>query len=342
MDRITNNNGLNRFFNGAKQAVSAAGRKIVNAAGRTIKNVTNAPSLEPLMRNAQPLVQAFAQPFDLGAFPELFVTPIGNMFREWSSERVDFIRNHCMKQFEECTGDGVTTIEDSNKVFVARSEFGPDISVKQAQDFGFILPGDIDERVRHNPNLKVKPLFIRCFGVGSGNTKDQILEGAKNILSLPTDRLELANSLILSHIESVQERFKSNQDVLVVPLITGFSQGGMFASAIALKNNFPSITFNGLGLGKGGCDFVGETDWARAQRQQNSHIAMVVDHDFVASPDSAWRNATRIPGCIVGIPSDNPTINKMYEIHFYSEYFDRARQDYLTSHQLDTRDRLVA
>ncbi|MDR2603538.1 MAG: hypothetical protein LBC11_03190 [Puniceicoccales bacterium] len=301
----------------------------------------------PLMRCTQPLVRALARPgndfFTGGTFPELPAVLIDSILERWSPERVNFVQTHCMKRFEECVGDGVTTIEDPDKVFIARSEFAPDISVAQARTFGFVLPEDINERMRCNPNLRIKPLMVRCFGVGSGSTVEQILEGERNILSSSTDRLAWANALIVSHIESIQERFKSDPNVLVVPFITGFSLGGMFASTIAVKNNFPSIVFNGLGLGKTSCDFVGQENWARAQRQPNSHVAMFVDHDFVASPDSPWHDVTKTPGCIVRIPNGNPTnptIAEMYEIHYCERNFDKAYQDYLVSHS-HVRDRFV-
>lgn len=334
-----NNGGSIGFFNVLQRGLTKA-IEVVSAAGRTIvRNLSEIPRiprpLVPLMRSTQSLAQVLAQPIDGGTFSELPATPLGDMFGIWSPKYVNFIRNHCMKRFEECVGNGVTTIEDLDKVFVARSEFAPDISVAQAQDFGFILPGNICDLMERNPNLKIKPLVIRCFGVGSGSTVAQIQEGAKNILSLSTDRLTLSNALVLSHIESVRQRFESDPNVLVIPFMTGFSMGGMFASAIALQNNFPSMVFNGLGLGKAGCDFVGEENWARAQRQPNSHVAMFVDHDFVASPDSSWRNVTKIPGHIVSIPGENsanPTLGEEREIHCaYKKYFDRVHQNHLVS-----------
>ncbi|MDR2777044.1 MAG: hypothetical protein LBB17_03330 [Puniceicoccales bacterium] len=352
-----NSNGLNKFFNIVQKGVDTVTKVVPKLVEKTLPLVTTGmvakafsktpPICVPLMQKARPLVQALAQPssefFTGQTFPENHPVPISDMFQKWDPEYIEFIQTHCMKPFEWCVGPGVSNIEDPDKVFIARSEFAPDISVERAKRFKFILPSNIDERVKRNPNLKVRPLMIRCFGVGSGNTLKQIKEGAGNVLSLPTDRLESANALILSHIESKQQEFKSDPNVLVVPFITGFSLGGMFANAIAVKNNFTSITVNGLGLGESGCKFVGEKNWKRAQQQSNSHIAMFVDQDFVASSDSAWRGVTKIPGHIVRIPSNNPnpTISQMTKIHFYKNHFNKALQDYRVS-CLPAANRLIA
>ncbi|MDR1233088.1 MAG: hypothetical protein LBJ75_02400 [Puniceicoccales bacterium] len=342
-----NNSGSTGFFDMLQRGIEAV-EKVAPEFTKSIKEfLPEIPLVVPLMQSARPLVQALVQQSDDFSngriFSELSTVPVGDMFERWGPEYVDFIKTHCMKPFEECVGDNVTIIEDPDKVFVARSEFAPDISIAQAQKFGFILPTDINERVRRNTNLKIKPLMIRCFGVGSGSTLDQIREGTKNILSSSTDRLASANDLILSHIKSVQEKFKSDSNVIVAPFITGFSLGGMFASAIAARNNFSSMVFNGLGLGETGCKFVGKENWARAQQQPDSHVAMFVDHDFVASPDSPWHDSTKTPGRIVRIPSDNPerSIAKMGTIHFYKENFDKAHKAYLASRP-HARDRLVA
>ncbi|MDR2432369.1 MAG: hypothetical protein LBD34_01310 [Puniceicoccales bacterium] len=361
------NSGSNGFSNVLRK-VTEKGVKLMTAASRTVaRNFPGIPPMcTPLMRVARPLVETLAQPVDTNTFPELPSTPINNLFETWSPERVEFFQTHCTKRLEECMDNDVVSLEDEERVFVARSERGPDITVEQARNFGFILPElpeETSELAERNPNLKIKPLMIRCFGVGSGSTGAQIQEGIKNILSLPTDRLELANTHVLSYIESEQQRFKSDPNVLVVPFITGFSLGGMFASAIAVKNNFSSIVVNGLGLGKNGCEFVGKENWKRAQQQSDCHAAMFVDHDFVASPDASWRGITRTPGCIFCIPwhgtgtSDrtahrrrhgvtsiprgnptNPTFAEMREIHCdHGRCFDEAYQEYIA-----TRDRLVA
>ncbi|MDR2628782.1 MAG: hypothetical protein LBC30_02205, partial [Puniceicoccales bacterium] len=97
-----------------------------------------------------------------------------------------------------------------------------------------------------------------------------------------------------------------------------------------------------LGLGRSGCEFVGREAWARAQRQPNSHIAVSVQSDFVASPDSPLPDVTRTPGRIVLIPNDNPkSIGEMHRIHFYREIFDKAYRDHITSHPR-ANGRLVA
>jgi hypothetical protein len=323
-----------------QQGVKVVGEAVPGFIRATKEKFSKIPSdCVSLMHSAEPLVRALVSSSDAFTsgkiFPEHPPVHIDDMFKEWSSERIDFVRAHCMKTLEECAGNGVTSIESSDKVFVARSELSPDISVIRAREFGFILPEGIDERMRCNPNLRIKPLIIRCFGVGSGSPLAQIQEGVSNVLALSADRLNSANTLVLSHIQSVQQRFEFDSNVLVVPFITGFSLGGMFASAIAVKNNITSMVFNGLGLGKGGCDFVGQVNWARAQQHLNSHIAMFVDHDFVASPDSPWRSVIRIPGRIFRIPrreTTKPTIAEMFEIHFYKKYFDQAYQEYLTPH----------
>jgi hypothetical protein len=270
MDSVNSSNRLNRFLGvfqrGAKVVRKKVIPKAIKVASAATKIFPKVPSIPvPLMNGAKVLVEAVVPLGNDSAFPELPIVHVDGIFNEWSPERIDFIRTHCMKTFEECTGNGVTTIEDSDKVFVARSELVPDISVTQAQKFGFILPENISERMRCNPNLKIKPLMIRCFGVGSGSTLAQIQEGARNILSSPTGRLESANALVLSHIELVRRRFESNSNVLIVPFVTGFSLGGMFASAIAARNNITSMVFNGLGLGESACNFVGIKNWTRAQ-----------------------------------------------------------------------------
>ncbi|MDR0742614.1 MAG: hypothetical protein LBE98_04085 [Puniceicoccales bacterium] len=325
MDSI-NNSGLNRFLGIVQQGARVVEKRVIKAAGTVTKVLPGIPIPVPLMQGAKVLVQAVAPPADNSAFPEHPPVHIENMFKEWSPERIDFVRTHCMKPFEEC--EDTHHIESPDKVFVARSELGPDISVTRAREFGFILPKNI------NPNLRIIPLMIRCFGVGSGSTLAQIQEGARNILASQTDRVAFANAMVLSHIQSVRQRLE-NPNVLVVPFITGFSLGGMFASAIAVKNNITSMVFNGLGLGKDGCDFVGQKNWAWAQQHPNSCIAMFVDHDFVASPNSPWRSVIRIPGRIFRIPRrelTKPTFAEMSEIHFYKKYFDQAYQEYLTLH----------
>jgi hypothetical protein len=147
------------------------------------------------MRNTQPLVQILAQPTDANTVPRLSAIRTAAMFRRWDQKYIDFIKKHCMKTFEVCVGDGVTTIEDPETGLVARSAFAPDISTAHAQHFGLTLPEGINERATHNPNLRVKPFMRRCFGVRSGNLIDEFQEGVRT-----------ANALVLSHIESMEQR----------------------------------------------------------------------------------------------------------------------------------------
>ncbi|MDR2778928.1 MAG: hypothetical protein LBB16_01410 [Puniceicoccales bacterium] len=335
---VTAQNSLRQALNVSPRA-QAIVREVVDLTGNCAKKLYRR-TVGTLQQATTSLTRIFAHPSEefrhKKSFPERPVVGISDMFKRWNEEYVNFIRNQCMKRFEDCEGESITPIEDEDGVFIARSEYAPDITVDQAKRFGFILPEDVDERVNRNPSLRVRPLMIRCFGVGSGNTVDQIKAGVKNILSLSTSKVLRANTLIQSHIKSEQQRFESDENTLVIPFITGFSMGGMFANAIAIKNNYTSMVFNGLGLGEKNCKLVGKENWKKAQQQPAGHVAIVVDHDFVASQDAPWRKVTRTPGQIVSIPSDIPnSIERMHEIHFYNKAFNKVHEQHFASLRQD-------
>ncbi|MDR1891071.1 MAG: hypothetical protein LBQ23_02710 [Puniceicoccales bacterium] len=257
--------------------------------------------------------------------------PIGDMFKKWGTAYINFLRTYLMKSLDQCNGECIPNTGDPEGTFVAKCEYCPSISVAQAKEFGFILP---DERLSCNPNLTVIPLIIRCFGLGSGNFWNQAITSTSNVLSLPTPEFWNANALVESLVESEQQKFASDENVVVVPIVTGFSMGGMYATAIAAKNNWASITFNGLGLGKAGYDFIGEENWEIAQQQPASHINLFVEHDFVASQNSPLSKLTSTLGPVISIPSDARSIidlGKIIPVHFYKRYFDQAYEEYFAS-----------
>jgi hypothetical protein len=286
----------------------------------------------PLVKKAVDIGVDIVKSVSKKSKPENSITvSIGDMFKKWGTEYINFLRTYLMKSLDQCNGECIPNTGDPEGTFVAKCEYCPSISVEQAKEFGFILP---DERLGRNPNLTVVPLIIRCFGLGSGNFCNQAITGASNVLSLATPELGNANALVESLIESEQQKFASNGNVVVVPIVTGFSMGGMYATAIAAKNNWTSVTFNGLGLGKAGYDFIGEGNWEIAQQQPASHINLFVEHDFVASQNSPLSKLTSTLGPVISIPSDARSIidlGKAIPVHFYKRYFDQAYEEYLAS-----------
>lgn len=216
----------------------------------------------------------------------------------WSDDYINFIQEQIM---EPSAQPCVAALIDESQTFVAYCHLFTDtLTQKQAREFGMILPNDIGEEQR------IRPLFIRCFGVTSGDTSEQILEAARVLLSLKPKTLETANGLVLNAIERIQEE-NQEDDVCVVPFIIGHSLGGMFGNAIAVKNHIGSMCFNQFGLGSGVLEWVGHENWEYARQEDMCrHVSMSVEYDFVSSELSILRQMVITPGLRV-------TVDNMFE-----------------------------
>jgi hypothetical protein len=243
--------------------------------------------------------KSIAIPKNYGKFKELPSRSGKKVLPELDVAYLNFVVSHCAKKFQECDSKSVTDLSDREGIFVAKSEYAPDVTVECAKRIGFILPDNIDERVKENPKLMVRPLIVRCYGVGSGKTCLQVIEAGKNVTGVKTDVLATANAIVLSHIGAECGKH-DGKDVLPVPCLMGFSFGAVPAICIGVKNKIMTVVFNPLGCGPSVCDFVGQENWDLANGEHyNSHTAITAKGDFASSKMSPLRNMVKIPGRVI-------------------------------------------
>ena len=265
----------------------------------TIKS-SNSPKI-----SGKSLDNASVPQFQIGN-TELPRVALSDFWKKLSLRRMIFIHKYCMISRKELEKeDNVTWFGDKgeltkdehkikNNIFCAGCRTLEDISVNEAIDNGFILPKNLDEKLKENQNLKIRPLMINCYGVGSSDTLKQLKAGIKNGLSRDIEEVHVATAIIESLVEAKQKECK-DENVIVVPYITGHSLGGMFAAAISSKLHIGSCLFNPFGLGSKLREFVGKENLDAANRDQdidnngdciNNHLVFSTEYDFTSSKTS--------------------------------------------------------
>jgi hypothetical protein len=64
---------------------------------------------------------------------------------------------------------------------------------------------------------------MRSFRLGPGNFSNQAVPGTNNVLSLPTPDLGHVKVLVESLVESEQQKLAPDDNVVLLPIVTGFS-----------------------------------------------------------------------------------------------------------------------
>lgn len=236
-------------------------------------------------------------------FSELPAEKLEDVFDGFEASRIAFIHNECMISMVECDKrKDITKLEDhiindgeKGSIFCSRARYLPDISVKLARQNGFILPEDIDEKLKNNEKLKIRPLMIHCYGVSSSNTAAQLTTAVCNAFGIKTGVAENAVEIVKQFIEQENKKNK-DENIVIIPYITGFSLGGMFAGTIATKLNYGSCLFNPWGMGSNLCKFVGEDAWNLANEQKDQHLIFSTEFDFTSSSASPLSSFAKSPG----------------------------------------------
>lgn len=240
---------------------------------------------------------------DDSKFLELPAEKLEDVIDGFEASRIAFIHNECMISMVECDKrKDITKLEDhiindgeKGSFFCSRARYLSDISVKLARQNGFILPEDIDERLKNNEKLKIRPLMIHCYGVSSSNTVAQLTTAVCNGFGIKTGVAENAVKIVKQFIEQENKKNK-DKNIVIVPYITGFSLGGMFAGTIATKLNYGSCLFNPWGMGNDLCEFVGEDAWNLANKQKDQHLTFSTEFDFTSSSASPLSRLVKSPG----------------------------------------------
>ncbi|MDR2420293.1 MAG: hypothetical protein LBD40_03250 [Puniceicoccales bacterium] len=227
-----------------------------------------------------------------------------------------------------CPRPGARCFRSEDNTYVGEIFQGSPLSQLNAAAFGINLE-TLPEEDRRNPDLKIVPLFVFSYGVGSGNTARQALASVRNMCNGVPENLRQAEKVIKGEIDKVTSAFRALQEngradpnIRYVPVMGGHSMGGMFAHAVAAKNNWSSICWNTLGHGNGVIDdFVGRENWARANNTTHArqHISFTTEGDLVS--DRCIRKPTL--GQSYRIPNFIPkTATNVFNMHgFFQENF---------------------
>lgn len=240
---------------------------------------------------------------DDSKFLELPAEKLDDVLDGFEASRIMFVCDECMISMIECDErkdiikleDYIINNGETGSIFCSRARYLPDISVKLASQNGFILPEDIDERLKNNEKLKIRPLMIHCYGVSSSNTVAQLTTAVCNGFGIKTGAAENAVKIVKQFIEQENKKNK-DKNIVIVPYITGFSLGGMFAGTIATKLNYGSCLFNPWGIGSALCEFVGEDAWNLANKQKDQHLIFSTEFDFSSSSASPLSRLVKSPG----------------------------------------------
>ncbi len=240
---------------------------------------------------------------DDNKFSELPAEKLEDVFDGFEASRITFIHNECMINMVECDKrEDITKLEDhiindgkNGSIFCSRARYLPDISVKLARQNGFVLPKDIDEKLKNNEKLKIRPLMIHCYGVSSSNTAAQLTTAVCNGFGIKTGVAKNAVDIVKQFVEQENKKNK-DENIVIVPYITGFSLGGMFAGTIATKLNYGSCLFNPWGMGNNLCEFVGKGAWNLANEQKDQHLTFSTEFDFTSSSASPLSRLVKSPG----------------------------------------------
>lgn len=236
-------------------------------------------------------------------FLELPAEKLDDVIDGFEESRITFVHDECMISMAECDKrkditrleDHIVNDGDNGSVFCARARYLSDISVELAKKNGFILPEDIYEQLKDNEKLKIRPLMVHCYGVSSSNTSAQLITAVCNGFGIKTGAAEIAVNIVKDFIEQENKKNK-DENIVIVPYITGFSLGGMFASTIATKLNYGSCIFNPWKMGSALCEFVGEDAWNLANKQKDQHLIFSTEFDFTSSSASPLSYFVKSPG----------------------------------------------
>jgi hypothetical protein len=221
-----------------------------------------------------------------------------------NGKRMDFIVEHLATGLDESDELGYEKLGDGETI-VARVH-AISMTVAEAMECGIILPPDVVTRAATNPRLRVCVLVIKFFGVGSGSTSQQLLSAAQNTTNGSMGGiLERTETMVVHRIEEEKARFANNPNVVVVPVISGFSFGGIIANAVATKLDVPSCTFNSPPLGRAACEHVGVERWNR--QRPNIHINFLTKGDFLAGKSSLLvdDDGGLHPGSVINLPENS-------------------------------------
>lgn len=284
---------------------------------------------------------------------ELPRVALSDFWKNLSLRRMIFIHKNCMISREQLEKeDNVTWFGDKgeltkdeykikNNIFCAGCRTLEDISVNEAIDNGFIFPKNLDEKLKGNQNLKIRPLMINCYGVGSSDTLNQLKACIKNGLSRDIEEVHVATAIIESLVEAKQKECK-DENVIVVPYITGHSLGGMFAAAISSKLHIGSCLFNPFGLGSKLREFVGKENLDAANRNQdidnngdcvNNHLVFSTEYDFTSSKTSPIKQFVKIPGRIISMKNEELKADLLKDLNFG---FLKSLADLFSIHPVET------
>ena len=284
---------------------------------------------------------------------ELPRVALSDFWKNLSLRRMIFIHKNCMIRREQLEKeDNVTWFGDKgeltkdehkikNNIFCAGCRTLEDISINEAIDNGFILPKNLDEKLKENQNLKMRPLMINCYGVGSSDTLKQLKAGIKNGLSQDIEEVHVATAIIESLVEAKQKECK-DENVIVVPYITGHSLGGMFAAAISSKLHIGSCLFNPLGLSSKLREFVGGKNLDAANRDQdinnngdyvNNHLVFSTEYDFTSSKTSPIKQLVKIPGRIISMKNEELKADFLKKLNIS---FLKSLADLFSIHPIET------
>ena len=251
----------------------------------------------------------------LGKVVELDPEPFSSVQSEWSDAYIHYILDVIMNKN---SGENVGSLTDSSGIFAADCSIQYELPLQQAEEFGFIIPDNVRSQLQNGKTIR--PLFIRCYGGTSGDTKAKLIESAKIIAGLGSTSLKAADEAIKQKVSEVQKQYSDDRHV-VVPFLIGHSLGGMFANALATKNHWGSMCFNALGLGTGTRKFVGDANMKCANTEDaKQHISMSVQNDFLTTEKFVIEWLVRTPGRRVILPNDtlsNPiAIHSSYDVAF--------------------------
>ena len=235
-------------------------------------------------------------------FPELPRQSFAHALKDFHIGRLCFIRNVCMKGFTEFDPTKTIHLQGENRSFIAKGRYVRDITVEVARQNGFIFTPEQEQMIAQHPNIKVRPFVTHCSGVSSGDTFNQLVEGAKNMLGFPSSELKTACDQVADLVKHEQDKHKDDPSCIVVPYITGFSLGGLFAHVIALTHHYGSCVINCLGVGPSACELIGKENWDLAcSTHRNQHITFCTEYDFTTSKLLPFAQTTQIPGTVYSI-----------------------------------------
>lgn len=253
-------------------------------------------------------------------FPEPLRQSFAYALKDFNIGRLCFIRNVCMKSSTEFDPTKTIHLQGENRSFIAKGRYIRDITVKMARQYGFLFTPEQEEIIAQHPDIKVRPFVIHCSGISSGDTFNQLVEGAKNMLGFQSSELKTACDRVADLVKHEQDKHKDDPSCIVVPYITGFSLGGLFAHVIALTHHYGSCVINCLGVGPSACELIGKKNWDLAcSTHCDQHITFCTEYDFTTSKFLPFAQTTQIPGTVYSI-AHGQTDGAFKPVSMHTEY----------------------